>query len=107
MRKAVISLLFVANAFALGTLIWMMPSIGHTQEAGIEISELTYGAVDVNGDGKYEAGDDWVLEFLVNEAPQHLSRALEAAEVLPDGGVDLSPYLKTIDADTIRTQREE
>ncbi len=98
-------LLLGATLFAaLGVIVLSLTSSG-TRAQQLTLEDLAYGAVDVDGDGRYTRGDDYVVEQLLIRAPHHLTEALKTARIHPDGGIDLSPYLLSITAEKIEAER--
>lgn len=106
MKKVLSAILVIANICAASALGWALCSPGHAS-TGLRISDLTYGAIDIDNDGKYTLGDDYVVEFLWQNARHHLTAALETAVVNPDGGVNLSSYILSISADSVNAATSE
>jgi hypothetical protein len=52
--------------------------------------------VELDGDGEYTIGGDTVLQWLLENSPDHIDAALRSATVRPDGGIDLSAYLLSV-----------
>jgi hypothetical protein len=72
----------------------------------LNVSDLTYGKIDVNGDGKCTYGDDWVVDFLLQRSPTHLQNALKEAAIKDNDVVDLSSYLLKVDARSVMAARQ-
>jgi len=90
--------LVVGNVLGIVGLLGVFPSYA---QSGLDVSDLTYGGIDADGDGKYTMADDWIVEWLVTNEYQHLEKAVKSANVNADGGVDVSPYLKIFTAERI------
>ena len=105
MKNAVLVILVMANLGVVVGFGWTLSfSSGHASE-GVQLSDLTYGAIDSDGDGRYTFGDDWVVEWLLNNQPSTLDEALQSAVVKGDGGVDISAHLRGFTADSIEAKR--
>ena len=105
MKKFLVPTLVLANLVAA---VWFS-SLLSTSYAGerLSISDLTYGEIDADGDGACTFGDDLLVEWLVENSPSTLRKALRRCRVRRNGEVDLSPYLMTIDHVGIEAAKEE
>jgi hypothetical protein len=90
MKRFLITTLALANIVALVVLFSIL-STGHATQ--LTFDDLSYGAMDVDGDGRYTEGDDSQVEWILQNQPAVLKEALKTAKLNQDGGVDLSPFL--------------
>jgi hypothetical protein len=90
MKKITVITLATANILAL---VYLLSICSAGQAAQLSLSDLSYGAVDLNGDGQCEVAEDEALEKLLERYPGVIEAALQFAKVKADGTVDLSPYL--------------
>jgi hypothetical protein len=98
MKRKIVLVLALTNVLGLSAIIVGVSGlrIGHAAR-GLRVSDLTYGKIDADGDGKCTLVDDWIVEQLLANSPHHIAKALTEAELQPDGVVDLSAYLLTVD----------
>lgn len=94
--SCLVGLLLVANGALAVALAYKHSIPAQSGRQGLTISELTYGKIDVDGDGRYTAGDDHWVALALQRWPEALESALKDAKKNQDGGADLSPFLKTI-----------
>ncbi len=103
-----LAVLVVANIGLAAGLGWTLYSSSQSQASqGLQISDLTYGAIDCDGDGRCTFGDDWLVEWLAYHASEVLDAALKSAVVRENGAVDLSAHLRTYTAERIEAQRSK
>ena len=107
MQKMLLGSLVLANAVALILLLFV--SGGSSTAAGgtLQLSDLTYGSIDCDGDGKCTPGDDWFVQEALEKYPHHIDEALKAAKRNKNGTIDLSPYLQAFSSATFTVEREE
>jgi len=78
-----------------GTLLFLH-FLDTSQAAVLTVQDLLYKRVDVDGDGEYTPADAMFVETQIEVAPQLLEEALKYARISPDGGIDLSPFLRKL-----------
>jgi hypothetical protein len=67
-------------------------------EPRLGVSDLTYGKVDMDGDGRCTYGDDYVLQWLVENNYSILESALPSAKTNAEGIVDLGAFFSAFTA---------
>ncbi|MGQ9591854.1 MAG: hypothetical protein ACUVYA_16360 [Planctomycetota bacterium] len=104
-KKALLGFLILANLAALAAAVLIASGGGHAQGGGLKVSDLVYGKIDVDGDGQYAFGDDFWVYTAIERWPEALEKALRQAKMRDDGGVDLSPYLRSVNHLTIEAAK--
>ena len=61
--------------------------------AEVTAQDLLSGPVDLDGDGNCTPAEGIEFQNLLENHPQVIEKALQYARPLPDGGIDLSPFL--------------
>ena len=103
-KKIIIYLLSLSNVIVACLVIYELSIPIHAVNQ-IEISDLVHGKIDTDGDRNYDWSDDYVFEWLTKNAPQVLEESVKNGIVVnADGYVDLSPYLKSINSDSIKAK---
>ena len=103
MRNVCLVGLILAN---LAALCFLLSVLSTGQATQLTIDDLSYGAIDLDGDGSYSIGDDRVVEWYLDNRPEALEESLKTARVNTDGGVDLSSYFMSEKFDGILLYHE-
>ena len=93
MRATIVVILIIAN---ISVLYFILNSFNHGRANHVMVSDLRYGKVDVDGDGTCTSVDDAVLDWLLENCPHHVEKALLSAEMNENLEVDISKYLNLV-----------